>query len=96
MSHGVLRRDPFRMVVPQHQTQQVKRLLRNQGIVLRVNEFGPGLAGDWLWREEVLVVCVEDEAVLVEVGVELLSSRAIWLSSPTGRRCHCPGRRARA
>ena len=62
------------MVVPQHQAEQVQCLLRHQSIVLRVNEFGPRLARDGLRWEKILVVRVEDQAVLVEVGVELLGS----------------------
>ena len=74
VQHSVLRCDSLGMVVPQHLAQQIEGLVRDKLVILRVNELGPGLAGDGLRGEDVFVVGVKGEAVLVEIGVELLSA----------------------
>ena len=72
--HGIFRCHSLSMVIPQHLAQQVEGLVRDELVILRVNELGPRLAGDGLRGEDVLVVGVKGEAVLVKIGVELLSA----------------------
>ena len=73
--HRVFRRHSLGMVVPQHLAQQIETLVRHKLVVLAVNEFGPGLSRDRVLGQKVIVVGVEDESVLVEVGVELLRAQ---------------------
>ena len=56
--HGVFGCDSFGMVVSQHLTQQVQGFVRNKLVVLRINEFSPGLARDWRAGQEVLIMRV--------------------------------------
>ena len=75
MQHGVLWRDSLSVVIPQHLAEQVESLIRHQLVVLRIDEFGPWLALDGVVRQQVLVVRVQTQAVLVQVGVQLLRSQ---------------------
>ena len=73
--HGILGGHTLSVVVSQHLAQKVKSLVTHQLVVLRVNELGPGLARDRLLRQNVFVVGIERQSVLIEVGIELLSSK---------------------
>ena len=44
--HGILGRHSLLVVVPEHLAQKVQGLVGHKLVVLRVNEFGPGFAGD--------------------------------------------------
>ena len=72
--HGILGSDALCMVIPEHLAEQVQCLIRHKLIVLRVDEFGPGLVRDRVLRQNVLIVGVESEAILVEILVKLLSA----------------------
>ena len=46
--HGIFWCDSLSMVISQHLAQQVKGLVRDELVILIVNKFGPGLAGNGL------------------------------------------------
>ena len=72
--HGILWCHSLSMIISQHLAQQIKGLVRDKLVILLVNELRPRLAGDGLRGKDVFVVVVEGEAVLIKIGVELLSA----------------------
>ena len=74
VSHRVLWRHSFRVVVPEHLAEKIKSFVADELIVLRIDKFGPWFARNWVRWEQVIVDLIEGEAVLVKVGVELLGT----------------------
>ena len=50
VQHGLLGSDALCMVIPEHLAEEVQCLIRHKLIVLRVDEFGPGLVRNWVLR----------------------------------------------
>ena len=74
VGHGVSGSDSLSMVISQHHAQKVKSLIRYELVVLLVDKLGPRLSWNGVGGEQILVVTVESESVLVQIGVELLSA----------------------
>ena len=72
--HSVLGRDALGMIVSEHLAEEVKSLVGNQLVVLRVNEFGPRLARDGVLGQKIFIVRVKGKSILVQVGVEFFGS----------------------
>lgn len=73
MLHRVPRGDPLRVVVPQHPVEQVDRLIGHQLVILGRDELGPRLA--LVLTQDVVVVRVQLQLVLVDVGEQFLSAQ---------------------
>lgn len=73
MIHGITWRDSFSMVVPQHLTKQIKRFLRYQLIVLRVDELLPWFAR--LLSNDIIVMAVQGNIVFLHVCKEFISTK---------------------
>lgn len=75
MRHGILGRDSLSVVVSQHLAQQVKRLVRHQMIVLRIDKFAPRLSWDRIGWQQVFVVRIQRQSILVQVRVKFLRAQ---------------------
>ena len=73
MVHSILGCDPLSVVVSEHLAQKVKSFVGNKVLVLSVDEFVPGLA--WLGSNKIVVVVVEGQAVLVNIGEQFVGSK---------------------
>ena len=72
--HGVFGSDSFGVVIPEHLAEQVECFITDELIVGLVDELGPGFARNALLGQQILIMRVKGQTVLVQVGVELLSS----------------------
>jgi hypothetical protein len=66
MIHRVLGRNPLRVVVSEHELQQVKSIVADERLVLRREELGPRLLV--VLAEYVVVVAVKRDVILLNVG----------------------------
>lgn len=69
VEHCVLGSDSLSVVVPKHLAKEIEGLIRDELVVLRVHELAPGLARDCMAWQQVLIVRVQSQSVLVQVGI---------------------------